>query len=520
MYKRKEKENQSPISDEKLSKKKNNSKSALDDTNTAINTSILSNEAVNENGTPKKNERRFMVCHEILDTEENYLRILKVLIEVFKKPLEVRIKHCEKNSRDIERDLLSLKELNTLFMKITPIINAHAYIQEALQRSLSNWNNTNLIGKIWADFALDLERVYPPYINSYDDILRTLDFCEFNKPKFHEFLKQAEASPECQKNSIRDLFIRPVQRIPSVLLLLQELFKRTEKNNPDHHWLKVAIEQLKGVLEKTNESRRKTDDLQQFMEICQDIEDLPDHIISSHRQFVQSIDMVVIGAGGILQKYKGKKIGLFLFNDLVEIAKSRFCTSELDSTLGASGGLNTSFNSGSSGTLPRQKSLSFLRRGASWKKERRRYKHIEHYRFANFRSVEFEREHEVFIVKIRDQKADELCFFQPTNGFTLDMGVDFFENLVQLIVSSSTRDIAVEEVNVGCIHSQSENRPEEVESIVKAIRIASELSRTGTIRRRNSLRRSISNIALGAGWPHIKRTGSLKKSNLGDISES
>jgi len=36
-------------------------------------------------------------------------------------------------------------------------------------------------------------------------------------------------------------------------------------------------------------------------------------------------------------------------------------------------------------------------------------------------------------VKIRDQKADELCFFQPTNGFTLDMGVDFFENLVQLV---------------------------------------------------------------------------------------
>ncbi|CAK5116109.1 unnamed protein product [Meloidogyne enterolobii] len=147
MYKRKEKENQSPMSDEKLSKKKNNS-------------NILSNEAMNENGTPKKNERRFMVCHEILDTEENYLRILKVLIEVFKKPLEMRIKHSERNSKDVERDLLSLKELNTLFMKITPIINAHAYIQEALQRSISNWNNNNLIGKIWADFALDLERVY------------------------------------------------------------------------------------------------------------------------------------------------------------------------------------------------------------------------------------------------------------------------------------------------------------------------------------------------------------------------
>jgi len=38
--------------------------------------------------------------------------------------------------------------------------------------------------------------------------------------------KQAEASPECQKNSIRDLFIRPVQRIPSVLLLLQGKYSK------------------------------------------------------------------------------------------------------------------------------------------------------------------------------------------------------------------------------------------------------------------------------------------------------
>lgn len=72
----------------------------------------------------------------------------------------MRIRHSEKNSKDLERDLLSLKELNTLFKKITPIIDAHTYIQEALQRSLSNWNNSNLIGKIWADSALDLEKVF------------------------------------------------------------------------------------------------------------------------------------------------------------------------------------------------------------------------------------------------------------------------------------------------------------------------------------------------------------------------
>lgn len=31
----------------------------------------------------------------------------------------------------------------------------------------------------------------------------------------------AESNPECQKNSLKDMLIRPIQRIPSVLLLLQ-----------------------------------------------------------------------------------------------------------------------------------------------------------------------------------------------------------------------------------------------------------------------------------------------------------
>ena len=110
-----------------------------------------------------------MVYHEIVDTEENYLRILNVLnevtfpfnsadlqcfiIKVFKKPLEARIKNGE------EKELLSHKELNTLFKKIGPLIQVHSYILQNLRKQLSDWKNGNLIGKIWADSAPDLEKV-------------------------------------------------------------------------------------------------------------------------------------------------------------------------------------------------------------------------------------------------------------------------------------------------------------------------------------------------------------------------
>uniref|UniRef100_A0A183CEN9 DH domain-containing protein n=1 Tax=Globodera pallida TaxID=36090 RepID=A0A183CEN9_GLOPA len=486
--------NSPPIVNEGLSmaKKKNNSRSALEALETSNNSSGPSSEIPND-GTPKKNERRFMVCHEILDTEQNYLTILNVLINTFKKPLKAIIES------EGERDLLQANELNVLFRKIEPLIQVHENILQNLRKQVSDWKNTNLIGKIWADSAFDLEKFYPPYINCYDEMLATLDLCDASRPKFHAFLKQAEAKKECQKNSIRDLLIRPVQRIPSVLLLLQELQKRTERNNPDYPWVKGAVELLKGVLDKTNESRRRTENYQHFLEICQDIEGLPIALITSEREFVQSIDVVVLNAGGILHKFKGKTIGLFLFNDFVEVAKCRVYSSELSRS---SSNLNSSFSggntSGSGGTLPRQMSLSTLRRGASWKKDRHRYKHIKDYRFANFRSLEMEREYGVFIVKIRDEKADEMCFFYPTNGHTFEICVDFFENLIQRIKTTSTRDIVMEEVTKQQI----------------SLSIAAELRSTGTVRRTSQLRRSVSQLHL-----RLSRIPSMKKGALGNINE-
>lgn len=108
-----------------------------------------------------------------------------------------------------------------IFSKVPALKNVHEDLFKQLKDSLINPDF--LVGKTWAYGANDLEKVYPPYINSYDEALKTLDYCEQNRPKFYTFLKMAESKPECQKNGLKDLLIRPVQRIPSVLLILQGL---------------------------------------------------------------------------------------------------------------------------------------------------------------------------------------------------------------------------------------------------------------------------------------------------------
>lgn len=44
--------------------------------------------------------------------------------------------------------------------------------------------------------------------------------CDKTKPRFHAFLKLCQSKPECGRQSLQDLLIRPVQRLPSINLLL------------------------------------------------------------------------------------------------------------------------------------------------------------------------------------------------------------------------------------------------------------------------------------------------------------
>lgn len=67
-------------------------------------------------------------------------------------------------------------------------------------------------------------KAYPPYINFFEQMREQLIQCDTQKPRFHAFLKINQAKPECGRQSFQDLMIRPVQRLPSISLLLNGEF--------------------------------------------------------------------------------------------------------------------------------------------------------------------------------------------------------------------------------------------------------------------------------------------------------
>jgi hypothetical protein len=63
-----------------------------------------------------------------------------------------------------------------------------------------------------------------PFVNFYKKSKETINRCNKNKPRFHEFSKIAHNEPECSGKNLIDLLTKPVERLPSTLPLSDGIF--------------------------------------------------------------------------------------------------------------------------------------------------------------------------------------------------------------------------------------------------------------------------------------------------------
>ena len=132
--------------------------------------------------------------------------------------------------------------------------------------------------------------------------------------------------------------IRPIQRLPSVLLLLERLLKYTPVTHPDHQQLTSAMEKLREVAKKLNEERGKTEKHLSLFSIVNSIDNCPvsDHhlrstpsstrrssvslqpeLLAAHRDYLQKFNLIELS-----QELTGKRthLTLFLFSDCIEVS--------------------------------------------------------------------------------------------------------------------------------------------------------------------------------------------------------
>ncbi|XP_022219575.2 protein ECT2 isoform X2 [Drosophila obscura] len=263
-------------------------------------------------GTPVKRSMRFNHFMDFFTTESNYVGILDTILNLFKNKLE---ELAETND-----PLLNKSEIKSVFGNFLPIHEVHQSMLEHLRNLHANWREDCLIGEIIIRHQEELIKAYPPYVNFYEQMKEQLQYCDREYPRFHAFLKINQTKPECGRQSLQDLMIRPVQRLPSISLLLKDILKHTGNSNADHERLEEALKAIKQVTLHINEDKRRTESRMAIFDIFNDIDGCPAHLVSSNRSFIAKCEVNELSDS---LSGRGDSLLLYLFSDSIELCKRR-----------------------------------------------------------------------------------------------------------------------------------------------------------------------------------------------------
>ncbi|XP_047200619.1 rho guanine nucleotide exchange factor 10 isoform X1 [Girardinichthys multiradiatus] len=255
---------------------------------------------------------RRCILDSILESEKNYLDALKRILEQYEKPLS-----------QIEPRLLSDRKLKIIFYRVREILQCHFLFQIALASRVSEWDSLEMIGDVFvASFSKSMVLdAYSEYVNNFSTAMAVVRKTCVSKPGFLEFLKHRQETSG-DRMTLYGLMMKPIQRFPQFILLLQDMLKNTPVGHADRLPLQMALTELETLAEKLNEKKKEADQRCEIRHIAKAMNEryLNKLLSNGSRYLIRSDDMVetVYNERGEIMKTKERC--LFLLNDVLMCA--------------------------------------------------------------------------------------------------------------------------------------------------------------------------------------------------------
>uniref|UniRef100_A0A671PTP0 Rho guanine nucleotide exchange factor 10 n=1 Tax=Sinocyclocheilus anshuiensis TaxID=1608454 RepID=A0A671PTP0_9TELE len=271
---------------------------------------------------------RRCILEMILEREKNYLEALKRILDQYERPLA-----------EIEPRLLSDRKRKVVFYRIREILQCHALFQMALASRVSDWDELEMIGDVFvASFSKSMVLdAYSEYVNNFSLAMGVVRKACAAKPCFLDFLKHRQETSK-DRLTLYGLMMKPIQRFPQFILLLQDMLKNTPVGHPDRLPLQMALTELETLAEKLNERKREADQCCEIRHIAKAMNEhyLNKLLSSGSRYLIRSDDVVetVYNDRGEIIKTKERRV--FLLNDVLMCATPN-CPSQDGVNVGAGG---------------------------------------------------------------------------------------------------------------------------------------------------------------------------------------
>lgn len=250
--------------------------------------------------------KRRLIVKSIVDSENSYTSSLYRLIYEYKKPLE-----------DSDPPVLSANKIAVIFYQLNDIMQFHRLFAIKLSHYIQEWDQNEMIGLVFSkEFSLPIVfTIYSGFINNFTNAMQTARRASSKSKAFGQFLSEkTNSSPD--KLSFFGSMVKPVQRIPQLILSLNDLLKHTPFDHPDRMFLQKALTELETLADRLNERKR---DAERHFAVKQLLKDhLNESKPYSQRFLIRQDDICLLEVNPTSNNVtKSKTRKIYLLNDML-----------------------------------------------------------------------------------------------------------------------------------------------------------------------------------------------------------
>ncbi|XP_022698892.1 uncharacterized protein LOC111266039 isoform X3 [Varroa jacobsoni] len=202
---------------------------------------------------PKEKARKHAanVAWEMANSEAIFVDALKLIVEDFKGAID--------NAREERGDILVPNEvLDPILLYLPELLTFSSDLLDKLDARVKRYNIDHVIADVFVKIGQFL-KLYSHYIKDYQTRCNYLEDARKRYPEFNQVMQQFEASPRCQKLTVVQHMLKPVQRIPQYRLLLRDYLRNLDEEHPDRANTETALQIVSQVADHANEAIKQGD---------------------------------------------------------------------------------------------------------------------------------------------------------------------------------------------------------------------------------------------------------------------
>ena len=221
------------------------------------------------------------MINEIIASELKYTQDLGILVKHFVEPLN--------NFLYQKKPLIPKKTFDRIFVNIEALHSAQKMFYSKINKKAMNLYNMQKLGELYLDFQ-HLSSFYTEFIVKYkgdvliaEEIEKKTAFASFisvNIPNIFWFvyidsffLQSKQSSHECKNLPLQSYLIQPIQRLPKMILLFEELLKKTDAKQREHRNILKVIEMVRKLTMDINEKKRSYERDLELIELRESLEE-------------------------------------------------------------------------------------------------------------------------------------------------------------------------------------------------------------------------------------------------------